>query len=296
MLKTAVDVTIPVLVFLLMVVVGLELTGDDFRRVGRRFPVVAVATAGQVVLWPLAAAALLAVLPLKPYVAAGIVLVAACPAGGMANFYTHLGRANLALAVALTAASSLAAVLTMPLLLAAFRSRLEELAARKVPIPQMIGQLFLLLILPILAGMLARRAWPVLTRHHGRTLLGLGLVALAALIGLVVVQEWERLVGDFAEISLAVALLTAIIMSTVWAVSWACALPPGDRFSLAMVFAVRNVGVATAVAVTVLGRTEFAVFATAYFLVQTPILFAALGFFRRSQAPLTVRRGDAKGS
>ena len=36
MLKTIVDVAVPVVAFLLMVVVGLELTGEDFRRVTRR--------------------------------------------------------------------------------------------------------------------------------------------------------------------------------------------------------------------------------------------------------------------
>jgi hypothetical protein len=47
-----------------------------------------------------------------------------------------------------------------------------------------------------------------------------------------------------------------------------------------MVFVVRNVGIATAIAVTLLGRVEFAVFATAYFLAQTPILVAAAVVFR----------------
>jgi hypothetical protein len=47
-----------------------------------------------------------------------------------------------------------------------------------------------------------------------------------------------------------------------------------------MVFVVRNVGIATAIAVTVLGRVEFAVFATAYFLAQVPLLLAAVVLFR----------------
>jgi hypothetical protein len=47
-----------------------------------------------------------------------------------------------------------------------------------------------------------------------------------------------------------------------------------------MVFVGRIVGIATAIAVTVLGRDEFAVFATAYFLAQEPILLAAVGVFR----------------
>jgi hypothetical protein len=46
-----------------------------------------------------------------------------------------------------------------------------------------------------------------------------------------------------------------------------------------MVFVVRNVGIATAIAVAVLGRLEFAVFATAYVLDQVPLLLAAVIVF-----------------
>ena len=39
-----------------------------------------------------------------------------------------------------------------------------------------------------------------------------------------------------------------------------------DRFTVALVFVVRNVGIATAFAVTVLHQLEFTMFATAYFV------------------------------
>jgi BASS family bile acid:Na+ symporter len=287
MLKTAVDVAVPVLTFLLMAVVGLELTAEDFRRVARRFPVVALATAAQVVLWPLAALALLAALPVKPYVAAGLLLVAVCPSGGMANFYTYLGRGNLALSVTLTAVSCAAAVLSTPLLLAAFRHRLDDPATLDVPVLRTIGQLLVLLILPTLLGLLTRRARPDFARRHGRALLRFSIAALAALLAFVVATEWRHLTADLAEIAVLVVLLTAVLLPAGWVAGWAGGLGIADRFALAMVLVVRNVGIATAVAVTVLGRTEFAVFATAYFLVQTPLLVAALVAFRlaRRAAP-----------
>ena len=56
-----------------------------------------------------------------------------------------------------------------------------------------------------------------------------------------------------------------------------------DRFTVGMVFVVRSVGIATALAVTVQGRVEFAVFATAYFLAQVPLLVAAVLVFRSMQ-------------
>jgi BASS family bile acid:Na+ symporter len=179
----------------------------------------------------------------------------------------------------------------MPLLLTLFKNELEEPATLDVPLPLVIAQLLLLLILPILVGMFVRRTRPGLAERHGRTLLRLGIIALAALLILIIVEEWERLLDDFAEISLAVAALTAIMMAAGFLGGRACAVGAGDRFSLAMVLVVRNVGIATAVAVTVLGRTEFAVFATAYFLNQMPIIVLALLFFRltRSPGPATPR-------
>jgi BASS family bile acid:Na+ symporter len=148
------------------------------------------------------------------------------------------------------------------------------------PIPLMIGQLLALLVLPTAIGMAIRRVRPGVSKRHGRALLGVVMGALAALIGLVIVQEWQRLLGDFTEILPPVVLLSTIMLVAGWVVGWCCALETGDRFALAMVLAVRNVAIATAVAVTVLNRLEFAVFATAYFLNQVPVLVAALVLFR----------------
>jgi ACR3 family arsenite efflux pump ArsB len=87
------------------------------------------------------------------------------------------------------------------------------------------------------------------------------------------------------EISLAVWLLTAIMLLAGWAAGRACALGVRDRLALALVLVVRNVAIATAVAVTVLGRVEFAVFATAYFLNQILLIVAALSLSRLTRPP-----------
>jgi bile acid:Na+ symporter, BASS family len=294
MLKTLLDVTIPILVFLLMLVVGTELVPDDLRRAARQFRTVAIATVAQIILWPLVAVSVILTLRLKPYIATGILLVAVCPCGGMANFYVYLGRANLPLSVTLTAVSCLSAVVTMPLLMALLRTHLVEFSGLETPISLMIGQLLLLLILPILLGMLARRVRPSFTKRHGRTILRLGIAALAGLIAIVIAQEYEQLVVDFTDISLAVAVLSVIMLAAAWVVGWAGNFGAWDRFTLAMVLVVRNVGIATAVAVTVLGRIEFAAFATAYFVNQVPIICAALILFRLRRPSIQVCEGGAR--
>ncbi len=281
MLKTVVDTSVPALVFFSMVVVGMELTIEDFRRVARRPGTIVAATVAQFVLLPVIGWLLVHCLWLQPAVARGLLLVVACPSGAMANVYTYLARANVALSVTLTAVSCLAAMLTTPLALAVLQAQVRESTGFPVPFGVLARQLLLLLVLPVLAGMGIRRRWPDTTRRHGRTLLGFSIAALAALLGFVIVQEVEQFASALTDIAVAVPLLTVLALGAGWATGWASGVGTIDRFTVGMIFVVRNVGIATAIAVTVLGRVEFAVFATAYFLAQVPILLAAVLVFRR---------------
>jgi BASS family bile acid:Na+ symporter len=290
MLKAVLDVAVPALVFFTMTVVGSGLTGEDFRRVARRPGLVAAATAGQLLVLPLLAGALVRAVPLKPHLSAGVVLVAACPVGPMANLYTRLARGDVALSVTLTAVSCLAAVPATPLLLWASRTSLPGESRFAVPVALMAGQLLLLLVVPVLLGMALRRYRPDFARRHEQTLLWASVAALAALVGFVIAQEAEHFIGEAAELGWTVALLTACALTAGYGTGWACGGSAQDRRSLAMAFVVRNVGIATAVAVTVLGRVEFAVFATAYFLIQVPLLLSAALLFRAG------RRGELTGT
>jgi BASS family bile acid:Na+ symporter len=83
-LKTVVDAGVPVLVFGAMVVVGMELATEDFRRVARQPRTIVAATVGQFVLLPLIGWLLVGCLSVQPAIAAGLLLVAACPSGALA--------------------------------------------------------------------------------------------------------------------------------------------------------------------------------------------------------------------
>jgi BASS family bile acid:Na+ symporter len=201
----------------------------------------------------------------------------------MANVYTYLACGNVALSVTLTAVSSLAATLTTPLILAVLQAQDGESTGFSAPYGILAGQLVLLLVLPVLSGMGIRRRWPGVTRRHARGLLGFSVATLTALLGFIIVQEAEQFASAFTDLVATASLLTVLAFGAGWATGWASGAAVADRFTVGMVFVVRNVGIATAVAVTALGRVEFAVFATAYFLAQVPILFGTALVFRRMQ-------------
>lgn len=66
-------------------------------------------------LLPALAFGVAAALALPPPIAAGLVLIASCPANASANILTHLARGDTMLSVCLTAAASLTSVATVPL-------------------------------------------------------------------------------------------------------------------------------------------------------------------------------------
>jgi len=281
LLKSLIDAGVPVLVVGTMIIIGMELTLADFRRVARQPGIFAAALLGQLLLLPLFGWVLVHGLKLRAGIAQGILLVVACPSGGMANVYTLLARASVPLSVSLTAASCLAAVLTTPLILTVFQAYDAVLGdILEVPFGVFAGELVLLLVLPVLTGMLIRRRWPLLPKRHGGVLLGFSLAALATLLGLIIVEEAEQFARALTDIAAGTALLTVLAFGAGWATARIGRASSTDSFAIAAVFVVRNVGIATAIAVTILGRIEFAVFATAYFLVQAPILFVAAMVFR----------------
>lgn len=187
----------------------------------------------------------------------------------------------MALSVTLTAVSSLTAFLTTPLALALLQSQDGEASGIAVPRGILAGQMALLLVLPVLVGMQIRRRWPNAPRRHGKILLGFGVAALVALLGIVISREIEEFASALANLLAAAILFTVMAFGAGWMIGWACAGEVANRFTVGMVFVVRNVGIATAIALTALGRVEFAVFATAYFLVQVPVLLAFALVFRR---------------
>jgi len=272
--KYLVDIGLPVVLFLMMVVVGTGLSLDEIRLVARQPRHLALATLGQVVLLPAIALMLTRVLDLTPEISGGILLVFACPAGTMSNVHTYVARANVALSVSLTAASCLAGLVTLPLILAGYRILAAHHSEFDVPVLTMIGQLLCMLVAPITAGMVARHFQPRWTARCAPVLFGIGVCALVAMIVFLFLHDQELFTAAIMDTIACVALLTAISLGVGYALEWMFGGKTADRLTLGNVFAVRNVGIATVVAVTILNHVDFAIFATAYFVVQTPLILA----------------------
>ncbi len=288
-MKTFVDVAIPLITFLLLTAVGLDLTAADFARVRRQPRLVAAGVLGPLVLLPPLALALQHAFAPPWELSAGLLLIAACPIGGISNTYSLLAGAATALSVTLTGASCLLAVVTLPALARLFEVVLGRPLGFTAPVGALLAQLLFMLTLPVATGMLVRRRWPGVAERHSLGLRRLAAWGLGLLIVIVVWDQLELFRGTLLETARLAACFVALSFAVGWALAALLRAGARERFTLAMEFATRNVAVATAVAVTLLGRVEFAVFATSYFLTELPLALVAAAVFRRAQARAAVR-------
>ena len=83
---------------------GLTLSPSDFKILGQHPKSVLAGVVAQFVIMPLTAYVLAVTLQLPPAIAAGVILVGACPGGTASNVMTFLARGNVALSVVLTPA------------------------------------------------------------------------------------------------------------------------------------------------------------------------------------------------
>jgi bile acid:Na+ symporter, BASS family len=281
-MKPVLDVAVPAVTFLVMTIVGLDLSRPDFERVRARPRILVAGLLGPFLLLPPIALAVLALVPMPEEIRAGLLLLAVCPVGGISNTYNYLARASTALSVTLTAVSCLLAVVTMPLLTRLFEAVLGRPFGFRAPVGPLAAQILGMLVLPVAVGMTLRARAPGFASRHETAFRRAAFAGIVLIIGFVLWSEWSRFLANLAASAGAAALFVLLAMGAGFLVALGAGADRRERFTLSVEFATRNTAIAAAVAITLLGDTRFAVFATTYFFTEAVPLLAAVAAFRRA--------------
>jgi BASS family bile acid:Na+ symporter len=140
---------------LIMLAMGLTLTFEDYRRLAQLPRALIIGVGLQFLVMPLTGFAITTGMGLEQGLAVGLILVACCPGGTASNIVAYLGRGNVALSVAMTMVSTLAAVVLTPFLTG-------ELAGAYVDIDRwaLLRNMVAIVLLPVVAGTLLNRLFP----------------------------------------------------------------------------------------------------------------------------------------
>lgn len=269
------DVLLPLSLTLIMGSLGLTLTPADFRRVFTAPKGVGIGLANLLLISPLLAFLVADLYGLAAVLAVGVVLLGASPGGTTANFLTHLARGDVALSVSMTAVSSVAAVITVPLFLSLGASYFDATdVSDDISMVGVAARVFFITLVPLSIGMLirARRtAWAL--RHMDRAR-KIALIAFVLVVAGAIIDEFETITDAFGEIAAAVITLNVLAMTVSFLIARAARLSSRQSTAIAMELGVHNTTVALAVATSVDDRLTGPAAVYGLFMFVTAGLFA----------------------
>jgi BASS family bile acid:Na+ symporter len=226
-----------------MVGMGVNLTLGDFLLVAKRPRSFLLGFVGQVCVIPLIAVAINWLFGLEPRFALGMILVAAMPGGTMSKVFVYLGRGHIPLSITLTAVSTLATLVTVPV-------TLELLAADLVPddvampVGVIVADVLLFLIAPLALGMMIGKLWPARRRLIATWSVRVGFVIVAAMIagslGSGLIQPGEH----GLRLPLAIILFCLLGQQLNMVPFYLFPLPRADRLAVGIEVTMRNMNLA----------------------------------------------------
>lgn len=185
-----------------MLGMGLTLSLDDFRRIGKMPGCVALGFASQYTIMPLCGWFVGWLLKLEPGLAVGIILVASCPGGMASNMISYLARANVALSVILTLCSTVMSFVFTPLWTG-------WLAGTYVPVDKwgLCLSALQLVVAPVMLGVLIRWKLPRAADKIGACGPTVAVIAFTLVTGGIVAASAEAIAANFGKLALSAFLL-----------------------------------------------------------------------------------------
>ncbi|MGH2963359.1 MAG: bile acid:sodium symporter family protein [Solirubrobacterales bacterium] len=286
-------VLLPAALAVIMVSLGLSLTVDDFRRVVVYPRGVTIGLANLVLISPLLAFAVAEAYSLDPALAVGLILLGASPGGTTANLLTHLARGDTALSITMTAISSVAAVITVPLFLELATTHFGASGLDEdVSMLGVVARVLLITVIPLSLGMWLRARRPSAVASIEGTFRKLALAVFVAVVVGVIVAEHDRVLDNLDDVAAAAITLNVAAMAISFAIARAARLDDRQSTAIAIELGIHNSTLAIAVGAAIATVLTIPAAVYASFMFITAGLFARVMYRRNGAAVVqTASRG-----
>ena len=188
---------------------------------------------------------------ITPMVAMGMILVAACPGGNISNFMSHFSKANIELAISMTAISTALATVITPFNFALWggfyvnyinKHAAEALQVLDIPIFQMFETVFLLLGIPLILGMLTARYLPKIAEKLKKPMQYFSLLFFVAIVVMAFGNNLDLFIKYIGFIFILVFIHNGSALALGYGVASAFKLPNIDRRAMTIEMGIQNSG------------------------------------------------------
>lgn len=190
---------------------------------------------------------------ITPSIAMGMILVAACPGGNISNFMSALAKGNVALSVTLTAIATIAAIVLTPLNFDLYGGLYNKILSNtsndllkplEINPNKMFQAVFILLGIPLIAGMLFNHFFPKITEKINRPIRIVSIIVFFALVAILLSNNFENFMKHIKIILIivfihnALALLSGSFFARFWKIRGA------NRRTISIETGIQNSGLA----------------------------------------------------
>ena len=269
----------PIALALIMLALGLGLTGQDFLRVLKQPKDFIVGLICQLILLPVIAFVLIKIFNTPLELALGVMIIAAAPGGVTSNVLTKFANGDVALSVSLTAIISLISIISVPFIV--FMSADLLVISNISKEISMIGismKMFLVVTLPVLLGMVIRKFATNFITSKTQMIQRISIILFVIVFAAIWVEEWENIISYIAQAGAITLVLNIVMMIVGYYVAKFLASGVAQRKCISLECGLQNGTLAVFVASQLFSDITFLIPTAAYALIMflTSIIFVLL--------------------
>ena len=185
----------PLCLAIIMFILGLGLTINDFLRVIKYPKNFLVGFICQVILLPIIAFILINLITLTPEIALGVMIIAAAPGGVTSNVLTKFANGDVALSVSLTAIVSLISIATVPFIVFHSANFLEIEILKEITMNSIAIKMFFVVTAPVLLGMIIRKLKQDLVMAYESLFQKISIILFLIVFAAIWVEEWGEIMS-----------------------------------------------------------------------------------------------------
>ena len=273
------DVFLPLALAFIMFALGLGLTGGNFLRVVKQPRDFFIGALSQIILLPIIAFILVKIWPIAPELAIGVMIIAAAPGGVTSNLLTSFAKGDVALSISLTAIISLLCVITIPFIVLTSVGLLGgSNISQDISLISMSRDMFLIVTVPVLLGMLLRRFASGIALKFEPTAKKVSTVLFVLVLLGAIAAERENIISFFVQAGLITLVLNVIMMIVAFCLAQLLGSGIEQKKCITIECGLQNGTLAIFVATSIFGGGMYVIPAATYSLIMfaTSLIFVYL--------------------
>ena len=273
----------PISLALIMLGLGLGLTGRDFLRVLNNPKDFIVGFICQLILLPVVAYIIVLIMDLPIEIALGIMIIAAAPGGVTTNVMTKFANGDVALSISLTAIISLISIFSVPFIIFKSADLLGAPAiSSNLTMTGIALKMALVVTVPVMLGMIIRKFAVNFVTSNISIIEKITIILFLIVFAAILVEEKDNILNYFKQAGIAALTLNVVMIVLSYYIAKMFASGAKQRKCISIECGLQNGTLAIFVATQIFSDITYIIPTAAYALIMYLTGFILIFILRRS--------------